>query len=140
MSAEAANLPCPSNSPAEQDERDRADMIRLTGGHDAALNELMHRHGGNLFGYLTRSLQNYEEAADVAQEVFVRVYQNRRSFKTSQRSSTWLYAIATNLVKDRFRYRSRHPNVLLDRANETTGATFRDTLPGENPSPSEGQW
>jgi len=40
------------------DECDRADMERLTAGHDAALNELMERHAAKLFNYLIRCLQN----------------------------------------------------------------------------------
>jgi len=87
------------------DERDRRDMIRLAAGDDAALNELMERHGGKMVNYLVRCLQNEEDAADTAQETFVRVYQNRAKFDANQKFSTWLYAIATNLVKDRYRHR-----------------------------------
>lgn len=119
------------------DDLDLADMERLTSGHDAALSELMERHAPKLFNYLIRCLQNEEDAADAAQETFVRVYQNRAKFDPSQRFSTWLYAIATNLVKDRYRYRSRHPQVSLDAENETTGKGFRETLPGGAPSPIE---
>src|SRR2546427_2493358 len=97
---------------------DRTDMQRLASGHEAALNDLMERHGPKLFNYLIRCLQNEEDAADVAQETFVRVYQNRTKFDTSQQFSTWLYAVATNLVKDRYRYRTRHPQVSLDAEKE----------------------
>ena len=121
----------------ELDERDRADMQRLASGHEAALNDLMERHGPKLFNYLIRCLQNEEDAADVAQETFVRVYQNRAKFDTSQRFSTWLYAIATNLVKDRYRYRTRHPQVSLDAENEATGSDFRESLPDQRQTPGE---
>jgi len=129
-----AQLSEPAN-PA--DERDRADMRRLTAGHDASLNELMERHAPKLFNYLIRCLQNEEDAADAAQETFVRVYQNRAKFDPNQRFSTWLYAIATNLVKDRYRYRTRHPQVSLDAENQMTGKDFREALPAESPSPTE---
>ena len=121
----------------ELDERDRADLHRLAIGHEAALNDLMERHGPKLFNYLIRCLQNEEDAADIAQETFVRVYQNRAKFDTSQRFSTWLYAIATNLVKDRYRYRTRHPQVSLDAENEATGSDFRESLPERGPIPSD---
>jgi len=121
----------------ELDALDRADMERLIAGHEAALNELMERHAGKLFNYLIRCLQNEEDAADAAQEAFVRVYQNRAKFDTSQRFSTWLYAIATNLVKDRYRYRTRHPQVSLDAENEATGSDFRESLPERGPTPSD---
>ena len=112
-------------------------MERLAAGHDAALNELMERHGPKLFNYLVRCLQNEDDATDAAQETFVRVYQNRTKFDPQQKFSTWLYAIATNLVNDRYRYRSRHPQVSLDAENETIGKDFREVLAAENPSPSE---
>ena len=124
-------------TPASVDDPDQKDMARLVAGHDAALNELMERHAGKLFHYLVRSLQNEEDAADLAQETFVRVYQNRVKFDAGQKFSTWLYAIATNLVKDRYRYRTRHPQVSLDAENETTGESFRESVPENNPTPSE---
>jgi len=126
-----------SDDNAQLDERDRADMTRLASGHDAALNDLMERHAPKLFNYLVRSLQNDEDAADAAQETFVRVYQNREKFDMNQKFSTWLYAIATNLVKDRYRHRSRHPQVSLDAGNEATGEDFRESLPERDPTPSE---
>lgn len=88
---------------ATTDDPDRTDMARLVAGHDAALNDLMERHAEKLFHYLVRSLQSEEDAADLAQETFVRVYQNRARFDASHKFSTWLYVIATNLVKSRYR-------------------------------------
>ena len=120
------------------DELDAADMQRLGAGHDAALNDLMERHGERLFHYLVRSLQSEDEAADLAQEAFVRVYQHRAKFDAQQKFSTWLYSIASNLVKDRYRWRSRHPQVSLDAENEQTGNSLRDHLPAHDPTPSEG--
>jgi len=112
-------------------------MTRLVEGHDAALNDLMERHGPKLFHYLVRCLQNEEDAADLAQETFVRVYQNRTKFRRSAKFTTWLYAIAANLVKTRYRFRSRHPEVSLDADNQQTGHAFRDSLPGRVPTPSD---
>ena len=112
-------------------------MTRLAAGQDAALNELMERHAERLFQYLVRSLQNEDDAADLAQETFVRVYQNRTKFDASRRFSTWLYTIASNLVRTRFRWRTRHPQVSLDAANEATGNSFTEMLPENKPSPTE---
>ncbi len=67
----------------------------------------------------------------------MRVFQNRARFDSRQRFSTWLYAIATNLVKDRYRHRSRHPQVSLDAENEATGEDFRESMPEQKPTPSE---
>ena len=126
-----------SDETDQLDQRDRADMARLVSSHGPALNDLMERHAPKLFNYLVRCLQNEEDAADAAQETFVRVYQNCARFDSRAKFSTWLYAIATNLVKDRYRHRSRHPQVSLDAENETTGDDFRESVPGHNPTPSE---
>jgi RNA polymerase sigma-70 factor (ECF subfamily) len=119
------------------DGQDAQDMARLVAGGDAALNDLMERHAEKLFHYLFRSLQDEADAADLAQETFVRVYQNRARFDARQKFSTWLYAIASNLVRDRFRWRSRHRQVSIDAENEATGNDFREKLSGHGPSPSE---
>jgi len=112
-------------------------MAQLAAGHGAALNDLMERHAEKLFHYLVRALQNEEDAADLAQETFARVYQNRARFDPRQKFSTWLYAIASNLVRDRYRWRKRHPQVSLDAANEATGNEFGETLPDPAPCASE---
>lgn len=119
------------------DEQDRMDMTRLAAGHGAALNDLMSRHAEKLFQYLVRSLQNEDDAADLAQETFVRVYQNCARFDTRKKFSTWLYAIASNRVRDRYRWRRRHPQVSLDATNDATGDDFGETLADHAPSPSE---
>jgi len=118
------------------DQEDRDDMARLNAGHDAALNALMVRHGERLCHYLLRPLDLEADAADLAQDAFVRVYHNRARFDPAQKFSTWLYAIATNLARDRFRWRQRHPQVSLDAAREEAGS-LRDTLPDAAASASE---
>ena len=119
------------------DEQDAQDMARLARGHDAALNALMERHAEKLFHYLVRSLQDEADAADLAQETFVRIYQNRAKFDPKQRFSTWLFAIASNLVRDRYRWRLRHQQVSLDAENEETDASLKDTLPAAEPRPDQ---
>ena len=128
---------CAPTHLTEVDEQDRLDMTRLAASHGAALNNLMGRHAEKLFHYLVRSLQNEDDAADLAQETFVRVYQNRTKFDARQKFSTWLYAIASNLVRDRYRWRKRHPQVSLDAANDATGNDFGESLPDVAPSASE---
>jgi RNA polymerase sigma-70 factor, ECF subfamily len=116
---------------------DQADMARLVGGHDAALNELMERHATAVFHFLCRMLGNEDDANDLAQETFVRVFQHRASFKADAKFTTWLYAIAGNLARNHHRWRSRHPNVSLDAASEDTDQSLGDVLPASAASPSE---
>jgi len=119
------------------DELDRQDIARLCAGHDSALNSLMSRHAERLFNYLLRQLSNEAEASDLAQETFVRVYQNRARFNPAQKFSTWLYAIATNPLRDRFRWHKRHPQVSLDAENENGGAILDTIAEDEAASPGE---
>ena len=110
-------------------------MARLRAGHDAALNALMDRHAGRVFHYLLRQLRNEADAADLAQEAFMRVFQNRARFDPAQKFSTWMYAIATNLVRDRFRWHKRHPEVSFE-AQAEAGAPL-ETLPEPKPTPGD---
>jgi len=125
------------NQPTHCDEQDAMDMVRLAGGHDAALNDLMDRHAQKLFHYLVRSLQDEADAADLAQETFVKVFQHRRKYDPKQKFSTWLYAIASNLVRDRYRWRSRHPQTSLEAENDQTRANLKDTLRAAEPAPDQ---
>ena len=121
----------------DTDARDQADMARLVGGHEAALNDLMDRHTTTLFHFLCRMLGDEEDANDLAQEAFVRVFQHRSRFKSGARFTTWLYTIAGNLARNHHRWRSRHPTVSLDAANASTDESLGDVLPAEAVSPSE---
>jgi RNA polymerase sigma-70 factor, ECF subfamily len=124
-------------NPPRCDEQDAQDMARLAGGHDAALNGLMERHAEKLFHYLLRSLQNEADAADLAQETFVRIYQNRARFRPNQKFSSWLYAIASNLVRDRYRWRSRHPQTSLEAQETQAESRLKETLPASEPTPDQ---
>ena len=121
----------------ETEARDRADMTRLAGGHDAALNDLMERHATPVFHFLCRMLNNEEDAHDLAQETFVRVFRARASFRAGDKFTAWLYTIAANLARNHFRWRTRHPTVPLDAESDTTGQTLADVLPAATPAPHE---
>jgi RNA polymerase sigma-70 factor (ECF subfamily) len=114
---------------------DGADMQRLAGGHDAALNDLMARHAQPVFQFLCRMLRNEDDANDLAQETFVRIYQHRASFKSGARFTTWMYTIAANLARNHHRWLGRHPSVSLDAENETTGQSLAEVLPASSPAP-----
>jgi RNA polymerase sigma factor (sigma-70 family) len=120
-----------------QDEQDRRDMESLLAGHEAALNNLMERHGQRLFHYLLRLLSNESDAEDCAQEAFVRVFLNRGKFRADAKFSTWLYAIATNLARDLLRRRVRHPEVSLGLDNDDPEGDGLDAMPDNGPLPGD---
>jgi RNA polymerase sigma-70 factor (ECF subfamily) len=99
-------------------EADSADIAALQAGDDRALDRLMQRWQSPLRGFLFRHTQNQTDALELAQETFVRVYQNRARFRTEARFSTWLFQIALNLARDRARRLHRKPTASLDAAPE----------------------
>ena len=121
----------------DADARDRGDMERLMAGQDTALNDLMERHATPLFHFLCRMVGNEDDANDLAQETFVRVFKSCKSFRTEQKFSTWLFTIAANLARNHFRWRSRHPNLSLDAENPETEQSLGSTLPANTPTPKE---
>ncbi len=116
---------------------DRADMERLAAGHDTALNDLMARHATPLFHFLCRMLGNEDDANDLTQETFVRVFRACAGFRTNEKFSTWLYTIAANLARNHFRWRSRHPNVSLEAETGESEQTLGGSLPADGPAPNE---
>jgi len=100
-------------TPADSD-LDTVDMQALQHGEDNALDRLMTRWQVPLRSFLYRHMLNEEDALDLAQETFVRVYQNRARFRPDAKFSTWLFAIAFNLVRDSARRRKRRPTQSLE--------------------------
>jgi len=119
----------------EQEAQDRADMERLAAGHDAALNALMHRHATAVFRFLVRMLGNEDDANDLAQETFVRVYRARESYRPENKFTTWLYTIAANLARNHLRWRARHPALSLDATSDETGRSLGDGVPSASGDP-----
>ena len=106
-------------------------------GQDAALNDLMARHASPVFHFLCRMVSDEDDANDLAQETFVRVFRSRTAFRTSEKFSTWLYTIAANLARNHFRWRTRHPNVSLEAETGESEQTLGSTLPANAPAPNE---
>ncbi len=129
--------PSPEASARQANARDCADMGRLAAGDDAALNDLMERHATPVFHFLCRMLGNEDDANDLAQETFVRVFRSCASFRTSEKFSTWLYTIAANLARNHFRWRSRHLNVSLEAETGESEQTLGSILPANDPTPNE---
>lgn len=73
-------------------------MTAVRDGDAACLGELFERHGERLCAYLTRVTQDPDTSRDLVQEVFLRVLKYRRTFREGGRFTSWLYAIAHNVV------------------------------------------
>jgi RNA polymerase sigma-70 factor (ECF subfamily) len=86
-------------------------MLRVQGGHSASFDELVGRYKDRLFNYLFRLVGNRDDAEEIAQEAFVKAYIHAEKYKTIAKFSTWLYTIATNLVRNKMRSRGRAPKI-----------------------------
>ena len=71
-------------------------VAQLQGGSEAAFRTLVERYQGRIYRTVFSLLRNAEEAEDVAQEVFVEVYQTIGRFRGEASLSTWLYRLATS--------------------------------------------
>jgi RNA polymerase sigma-70 factor (ECF subfamily) len=74
---------------------------RVQAGETDAFEALVRRHEKAVINLLYRWLGDYDEAAEVAQEVFLSAYRSIRRFRGDAKFSTWLYRIAVNLGKNR---------------------------------------
>ena len=90
---------------------DEALMARVKAGDDSALAVLVRRYEQPLFHYARHMLGNAADAEDVFQETFLRVHLYRKRFWGNAAFKPWVYRIATNLCRDRLRYRQRRPEV-----------------------------
>lgn len=112
-------------------------MQRLREGEDTALNELMHRWQEPLVAFIYRYTGHHEDAVDLAQETFVRIYESRDRYEPHGKFSTWLFTIAANLCHNHARWRARHPTVsIYAPADDSDGASLEVTLraPGDTPA------
>src|SRR5437588_9029293 len=89
-------------------------MLRVRDDDPAAFAELVDQYQHRLVGVMHHLVGNADEAEDLAQEVFLRVYRTRRRYRPKAKFSTWLFTIANNLALNTLRSRQRRPVVRLE--------------------------
>ena len=100
-------------------------MSRVGAGQDEkAFNELYSRHARRLMGFFLRAFRYDDEAADACQETFLKVWQAAEQFNPTSAFRPWLYTIAYNLCRSRFRHSEQaeryHSEQLATTADEYT--------------------
>jgi RNA polymerase sigma-70 factor, ECF subfamily len=78
-------------------------MLDVKSGDEQSFELLLHRYRSPLVNFLYRMVRNREQAEDLAQEVFLRVYRARAEYVPSAKFTTWLFRIATNLALNNVR-------------------------------------
>ena len=105
---------------------DAALMLRVAAGDEASFNYLAQKYHRPIIHFLFRMVGNQAIAEELAQEVFLRVYRARTSYRAEAKFTTWLYRIATNLAVNHARdtrYERATQTVYLDSPDEETGTT-----------------
>jgi RNA polymerase sigma-70 factor (ECF subfamily) len=98
-------------------------------GHREAFDVIVRRHQRQIYQLCYRFAGNHEDASDLAQDVFIRVYRGLRSFKGTSAFTTWLYRVAVNVCLNRVGSRAPRQFVPLDAAERVGAGSERvDTM------------
>jgi RNA polymerase sigma-70 factor (ECF subfamily) len=101
-------------------------MLRVREGDDTGFGILIEKYRGPMVHFMFRMVHNQAVAEELAQEVFLRVYRSRQTYRAEAKFSTWLYRIATNLGVNHARdtkYERMAQTVYLDQPDPETGTT-----------------
>ena len=105
---------------------DAAVMLRVAAGDEAGFNYLVQKYHRAIIHFLFRMVRNEAVAEEMAQEVFLRVYRSRESYRAEAKFTTWLYRIATNLAVNHARdtkHERSAQTIYLDAPDEESGTT-----------------
>jgi RNA polymerase sigma-70 factor, ECF subfamily len=97
-------------------------VARILAGHGQDFEELVRRHQGAIYNFLLRMVRDPDEAMDLSQEVFLKVFCSLERFDPRFRFTTWMYRIASNAAIDQIRKRRPWAILSLDApAGEDSG-------------------
>ncbi len=122
---------------------DLAFVAALQAGSEEAFAQLIAQYSAPLYSVIARSLPNPADAADITQEVFIKIFRSIGSFHGDSSLRTWIYRIALHESSNGRRWWSRHKKAEVtidgDTADEHDDAYFplRDTLADHRDSPYE---
>lgn len=106
----------------EQHDPDVRLMLQVKAGDAAAFTELVLRYQNRLLTILEHLVGNREQAEDLAQETFLRVFRARDRYEPGAKFSTWLFTIANNVASNALRSRSRRREVGVPEGNGADSA------------------
>jgi RNA polymerase sigma-70 factor (ECF subfamily) len=113
---------------------------RLRRREAAAFEELVGERSGEIFGLLFRLTENTEEARDLTQETFLRAFQSIDRFRGEADLKTWIYRIAINQARNRWRWwrrRKRDSTFSLDATIGQSDQTLMATLATTSQNPEQ---
>jgi len=111
MSEDSGETAEPSFSAAEQD---ILWMLRVAQGDTVAFEHLIEAHQARVVGTIAKMLGDDTDSEDIAQQVFIRVWNSASRYQPTAKFTTWLFKITRNLVFNELRRRRRHPATTLE--------------------------
>lgn len=108
---------------------------RLKNGDPDAFDNLITRYSGDIYAILFRITENAEDAADLTQETFLSALKAIKTFRGESELKTWLFRIAVNHSRNRFRWwkrRRRDSTISLDAPIGMSESTVSDTIAGNS--------
>lgn len=129
-------FPAPGSAEVLAAQREREMIEGLRESRDSAYEELIDRFQQPVYNIVYRMLNDPNDANDVVQEVFFKVFRRIQSFRGESSLKTWVYRIAVNEACNRRRYFQRHlrQEIEFDRGADS-GWGIQDTLATEDQSP-----
>ena len=113
---------------------------KLRAGEEAAFETLIDRYSGDIYAMLYRLTESPEEASDLTQDTFLRALKAIKSFRGDSELKTWLFRIAINESRNRFRWWKRRRGdvtISLDANIGESETRFSDTLADNSISPED---
>ncbi len=95
-------------------------MLRVRDGHADAFEELVRRYQNRLIAIFQNMFGDREQAEDIVQEVFLRVFRARQNYVPEAKFSTWLFTIAHNVAKNAKRTKARRREVTITGTGDST--------------------
>jgi RNA polymerase sigma-70 factor (ECF subfamily) len=92
---------------------DRDLVVSALEGREGSFEELVRRYQRPISAYVYRMVGNYESALDLTQEIFIKVYNSLRRYRSEFKFSTWIYKIAHNSAVDHLRRSSTREQSLI---------------------------
>lgn len=114
---------------------DNALIQRCKQGDIRAFNELVERYEKRVFNFAYRMSGNYDDANDVSQEAFIRVFNSINTFRGDANFTTWLYRIVTNVYLDERKKQKSHLHTSLEDYIELEENTVTRQIEDGNPTP-----
>ena len=125
--------------PVGSSDHDAALVRAIQAGDMAAFDQLVVKHKDKLFNMVYWFLGDYQEANDCAQDTFIKVFKSLKKFRFESSFSTWLYRIAINTCKNRFKssaYRWKKKTVPLENPESSEQDNRSYEIQNDSPSPA----